>query len=79
MFDVFGAEKVAKMIKASVPKLKENLKEKMVNEINELAKNENEKNEPEAEEPKEIEEIKKFLKDRGYDFEIMEMTEEDDD
>ena len=68
MFDVFGAKKVSNMIKMAVPTLKKNLKEKMVDEINNIK----EEKKKEEQDEDEIEEIRKFLKDKGYDFEIVE-------
>jgi len=85
MHDVFGGEKTGNMIKMAVPRLKENLKEKMVSEINELN---NKKKEQEKQEHKvtketldeELDEIKKFLNDRGYSFEIelADLSEDND-
>ena len=90
-FDIFGAEKTAKMCNKAIPMIQNNLKNKVDKEMADFEKeklnemNTGSKDKP-AEEPKrkktfeeEIAEIKEILKDKNVDIEVIGIEEVKDD
>lgn len=84
-FDIFGAEKTAKMISVAMTKIEDDLKKKLEEEflVNRKLKEMNgepeEKEEPKEDTPDELHDIIKLLKAKGWDVELEKIEEVEDD
>ena len=82
-FDVFGAEKTARMFSGAIQEIAETLKEESsvsekLKEMNGEPDKETEK-EDEYDMPEEIKELLEFLNSKGWELEIKKLTEDEDD
>lgn len=84
-FDIFGAEKTAKMISLAMDMTEEDLKKKLEEDIiiekklKEMNGEPEEKEEPKEETPEEVKELIDLFKSGGFDVVIKEVKEKEDD
>ena len=84
-FDIFGAEKTAKMISSAMSKIEDDLKTKLEKEffvdkkLKEMNGEPEEKEEPKEETPEELKDIIELIKSKGWDVRVEELNGEDDD
>lgn len=84
-FDIFGAEKTAKMISNAMSKIEDDLKEKLEKEffvdkkLKEMNGELKEKEEPKEETPEELKDVIALLKSKGWDVRVEELDGEEND
>ncbi len=84
-FDIFGAEKTAKMISNAMSKIEDDLKEKLEKEffvekkLKEMNGKPEEKEEPKEEAPEELKDVIALLKSKGWDVRVEELDGEEND
>ena len=84
-FDIFGAEKTAKMISSALFKIEGDLKKKLEKEffvdkkLKEMNGEPEEKEEPKEETPEELKDIIELIKSKGWDVRVEELNGEDND